>query len=486
MGNLGGSPQIRMIDGQLTLKVELHKLGAGAFYHPVPTETLQAELNNSAPGLIADGVNVYLLAEDGTPHRIAYTDSNHDFIYTPDGTPIQTTQELEQHLRLAASIYVAYATAHYRHDELPIPGDVLRIRPASLRQAEAIAQSRIQSGTSKETNGLAEMLLAKRPDVSFEDIGGQEPAVATCRRFAEQLRFPETYATQSSKPPRGILLYGPPGTGKTLLAKAIAAEADAQFIHVQASDIAGEGLYGQAEKAVSMMFSEAKRLAENQHVIIFVDEGDLLLPRKTGTSGSGRHEATGKTVGIFAQAMDGMNSSSRITVIISTNEPGDLDPRILSRMDEVQHVPLPTASGLKEILTIHLHRLHESSPQVNLDPTVDITPLSQQAFSQGLSGRDIADALSLIARIRGQKQLNLIREAIKSGQIPIPADSSEAQVISTISRQMITGNTAGIDHLILGPITQSDIEYVINHSKQLLQTQKKREFGFLAVRAQTQ
>jgi hypothetical protein len=320
LGNLGGSPLLRIINNRLTIKIGLRKMGGGAFYQAIPTESLQAKMTQVLPELVADGVNIYTNTYN-KKERIAYKNTDGDFVYEPTSAGVTNAEDLQRHLELASKIYIGYATAFYEDAKLTVPQDTLSFTPKVLEVFEHISHNK----SKPESNGIKDMLVTKKPDARFEDVGGQINAVNTCRRFAEQLKYPDVYALQGSEPPRGILLWGPQGTGKTLLAKAIANEAEANFIHIQASDLAGQGLYGQVENVVTEIFSEARKLATDsrKHVIIYVDEGDLLLPKKTGVGAAGRHEATGKTVGIFAQAMDGIASSRDITVIISTNEPGD-------------------------------------------------------------------------------------------------------------------------------------------------------------------
>ena len=69
------------------------------------------------------------------------------------------------------------------------------------------------------------------PSVSFEDIGGLDETIEEIKEIAiVPLLHPEVYQKAGQDPPKGILLYGPPGVGKTLLAKALAREAQCNFM----------------------------------------------------------------------------------------------------------------------------------------------------------------------------------------------------------------------------------------------------------------
>ena len=76
------------------------------------------------------------------------------------------------------------------------------------------------------------------PNITFEDIG----ALGDVRRELENaicmpVKFPELMDSLGLDTPSGVLLYGPPGCGKTLLAKAVANQAQINFISVKGPEI---------------------------------------------------------------------------------------------------------------------------------------------------------------------------------------------------------------------------------------------------------
>ena len=52
--------------------------------------------------------------------------------------------------------------------------------------------------------------------VTFDDVAGNDEAVAELREVVEFLRTPEKFQKIGGRIPKGVLLVGPPGTGKTL------------------------------------------------------------------------------------------------------------------------------------------------------------------------------------------------------------------------------------------------------------------------------
>ena len=74
----------------------------------------------------------------------------------------------------------------------------------------------------------------ERGTITYEDIGGLRREIRRIREMIElPLRYPEVFEHLGIDAPKGVLLYGPPGTGKTLIARAVANETSAHFVHDQ-------------------------------------------------------------------------------------------------------------------------------------------------------------------------------------------------------------------------------------------------------------
>jgi len=154
-------------------------------------------------------------------------------------------------------------------DERTIPPEVLEDLCVE-RDDFLSALKRIQPSAMRE-------VMVQMPNVSWSDIGGVADAIDKLKEGIElPLKNRDAFTRLGIRPAKGFLLYGPPGTGKTLLAKAVAKEAEANFISMKSSDLLSKW-YGESEQQIARMFQRARSVAP---CVIFIDEIDSLVPAR--------------------------------------------------------------------------------------------------------------------------------------------------------------------------------------------------------------
>jgi transitional endoplasmic reticulum ATPase len=273
-----------------------------------------------------------------------------------------------------------------------IPGEVLD----SLRVTRddfLSALKRVQPSALRE-------IMIEAPNVEWNDIGGLEEAKRELREGIElPLKHPDAFRRLGIRPAKGFLLFGPPGTGKTLLAKAIAREAEANFIAAKSSDLLSKW-YGESERQVSRLFQRARQVAPT---VIFIDEVDSLAPERGG--GIGESAVTERVVNTLLAEMDGLEELQGVVVIGASNRPALIDPALLrpGRFDDLVYVPVPNREGRLHILKIHTSKMPLGT-DVNLEALADRT--------SGYTGADLED----LTRRAG---LQALRENINISEIPM-------------------------------------------------------------------
>ena len=186
--------------------------------------------------------------------------------------------------------------------------------------------------------------------VTFADVAGADEEKAELQEVVDFLRAPEKFHEMGARIPHGILLVGPPGTGKTLLARAVAGEAEVQFLSISGSDFV-EMYVGVGASRVRDLFDQAKKTAP---AIIFIDEIDA-VGRKRGSGLGGGHDEKEQTLNQLLVEMDGFGKAEGVIVLAATNRPDILDPALRrpGRFDREIYVGKPDSKGREEILKVH-------------------------------------------------------------------------------------------------------------------------------------
>ncbi|HEX7445266.1 MAG TPA: proteasome-activating nucleotidase [Methanothrix sp.] len=222
------------------------------------------------------------------------------------------------------------------------------------------------------------MELVELPDVAYEQVGGLETQIQEIRETVElPLTNPEIFKDIGIEPPRGVLLYGLPGTGKTMLAKAVAHESKATFIHMSGSELVHKFI-GEGAQLVRDIFQMAREKAPS---IIFIDEIDAVGSIRTHDGTTGSAEVNRTMMQLLAE-MDGFRTRGDIKIIAATNRIDILDPALLrpGRFDRIIEIPMPSMEGRLKILEIHSRKMRK-------DEDVDLAEIAKN--TDEASGADL-------------------------------------------------------------------------------------------------
>jgi len=229
---------------------------------------------------------------------------------------------------------------------------------------------------STEPSALREVFV-EIPDVGWDDVGGLDDAK---RQLRETVQWPLEYAGAfervSLDPATGVLLYGPPGTGKTLLAKAVANEAESNFISLKGPELLNKYV-GESERGVREVFAKAR---ENAPTVVFFDEIDALAgERGRGAGDAGVGE---RVVSQLLTELDGLEDLKDVAVIATTNRPDLLDDALLrpGRFDRQIEAGVPDESARRDIFRVH-------AADRPLGEDVDLDELASR--TEGFVGADI-------------------------------------------------------------------------------------------------
>jgi cell division protease FtsH len=288
------------------------------------------------------------------------------------------------------------------------------------------------------------MINSEKPNVTFDDMAGNKEAKEEVQEIVDFLKSPDRYVRLGAQIPKGVLLVGPPGTGKTLLAKAVAGEANVEFLSVSGSAFI-EMFVGVGASRVRDLFEQAKKVAP---AIIFIDEIDAIGKSRASGGPMGGNDEREQTLNQLLAEMDGFSTDAApVIVLAATNRPEVLDPALLrpGRFDRQVLVDKPDYEGRIEILQVHIK-------EVKLGKNVDLKEIAK--MTAGLAGADLANIINEAALLAGRASKDQVdpsdfKEAVER---QIAGLEKKSKRISPKERKIVAYHESG--HALIAEITK--------------------------------
>ena len=169
---------------------------------------------------------------------------------------------------------------------------------------------------------------------------------------------------------------GPPGTGKTICADAIAHALRRSLLIVRYAEVESMWM-GETPKNVVAVF----RRARETNSVLFFDEADAILSRRSHLPDQGYLRESNTTVNVLLQELESFNG----VVIFATNMASNLDPAFERRIRSHVLFEMPGVAERAQIWRVQMHPEHTP-----LAPDVDFQSLAER---YEVSGGDIRNAV---------------------------------------------------------------------------------------------
>jgi len=268
------------------------------------------------------------------------------------------------------------------------------------------------------------LFLVRNLKEKYENMSPEE--IDTPEEIKEQklVDLYESYEKFQVGIPTGMLLYGPPGTGKTFITKKLAEEMWAGLIKKSVGEFGSSYLH-ETSKNIREFFTQAKKASESGPMILFLDEIDSLVSKRTDKVDWNKAEEVSQ----FLQEFNGLEEAPNLIVIAATNRPDHLDSALLrsGRLDKKFYIWAPDFGARKELFEIFI------SKQWRPHSKLDYEKLAQ--LSDGYVAADIEAIVEEAARDASGSILDLAQKIQNhDGDI---SEIEEALVNHEISQELL-------------------------------------------------
>lgn len=237
----------------------------------------------------------------------------------------------------AAHLAMAYAALDGR-DHLALHDVQSATRSLNIQTFESLA-SRIHS-----ENDWHDLIVTDRTRNELDNL------ILRCRHREAVLDHLGAGFKGATRGVRG-LFSGPSGTGKTLASRIIATELGLDLYRIELSSVVSKYI-GETERNLSRLFARA----EEQDIVLLLDEGDSLLTARTDVRSSNDRYANMET-NYLLQRLEHYEG----IILITTNANDRIDSAFQRRMDVVIEFRSPDAGSRQQLWYLHLPHEHAVS-----------------------------------------------------------------------------------------------------------------------------